>query len=286
MVEHLDPLVYCRVPKTASTAIHSLIENTGVIDPSQALRYEARFGVFYDGFSAAISRKNSTIDALKSLLWAVPVGRFILRMKPKVNREPLIPVPPDEVENRLNFRDVGYVAGHFTMDQIQEYLKYADFILAIMFRDPLQQMISMYDNWRRYRGIAGWGIEIPYDSKVTFEEFIRRLPDYQSRFVGNYSFRERDIIGTTKRVNQFAGRMLAYLSGDEYEEIEVPPRNETKRKLTLNKLGIRQADEPEFIRWFQQLNSCDYQLWGEAQRLENAFNPQIHVRSSGISVTA
>src|SRR3989344_577358 len=115
MVERINPLIYCRVPKTASTAVHSFVENVGVLDPAQALRYEAREDVFYPGFSAAIWRKHPFVDTLKSYMMAMPMGRFILRVKPRINRAPLIPLLREGVEYGLNFGDIRYMAGHFTL---------------------------------------------------------------------------------------------------------------------------------------------------------------------------
>ncbi|OGK33207.1 hypothetical protein A3F57_05065 [Candidatus Roizmanbacteria bacterium RIFCSPHIGHO2_12_FULL_36_11] len=127
----------------------------------------------------------------------------------------------------------------------------------------------MFDNWHRNKGNVGWGIEIPYNPRVDFRQFVDEFPNYQSRFVGNYRFRRSDIIGTTNKVNFFAGRIIAYLSGCQYQEIHVDKRNETNKKLTLAQLGIPEADQPEFLSQFEKLNGLDYDLWYEAQRLES-----------------
>src|SRR3989338_299257 len=136
-----------------------------------------------------------------------------------------------------------------------------------MFRNPIDQMISMFGNWHRYKGLAGWGIEIPYSSKIKFKEFIFKLPNYQSRFVGNYHFKPEDIICTTNNVNVFAGRILAYLKGHQYQEVQVGRRNETRRKPTLEQLGISKVDQPDFLKQFELLNRQDYDLLRDVRDL-------------------
>lgn len=193
----------------AETIVSSHIEKTGgtSIEKLYCDMFGAENIVLYspltDSFKRAnrelLPRRSPVIDSLKYKMGKSP-SLFLL------NR--LYSLAKRSCGGLEDFGDARVVHGHFQISRIQV----ANPLLAIVFREPLERMISQYQHWYRTKGEVEWRVRIPFDSTMTLEDYsmLPDLQNYQVRAMDGHNLSDFTFVGVCERLDNFAKELAEY----------------------------------------------------------------------------
>jgi hypothetical protein len=128
--------------------------------------------------------------------------------------------------------------------------------ISIILMDPLERLITLYQEWLENKGEVVWRVKVPYQKGLPFSEFAVRegFHNYQSRCLGNRRLGDFDLVGVSECQEGF----LAQLKNKDWTGF-VNQKNQPLRldRPRYQKLGIT----PEFLAQFKELNQLDYSIY-------------------------
>lgn len=132
--------------------------------------------------------------------------------------------------------------------------------ISIILKDPLERMISLYEEWNNLKGETDWRINIPYDKKLSFTDFVYQdgFLNFQSKCLGNRRLGDYDLVGVSECQPGFIAQLknrdwTGYISNESTGYQLDRPR--------YKNLGITS----DFLEEFQIANQMDYSIHQQAK---------------------
>lgn len=131
---------------------------------------------------------------------------------------------------------------------------------SIILKDPLERMISLYEEWNNTKGIVDWRVNIPFDKNISFVDFAveEGFNNFQSRCLGNKRLGDYDLVGVAECQEGFTAQL----------------KNKDWKGFVNQKPSTIQLDHPkyknlgvtsDFLNEFQELNDRDYAIYQQAK---------------------
>lgn len=132
--------------------------------------------------------------------------------------------------------------------------------ISIILKDPLERLISLYDEWTSSKGDVEWRISLPYQDDLKFVDFALegRFINYQSKCLGSRRLGDFDLVGVAECQDGFIAQLknkdwTGYV-GQKAKPIQL-------HKTKYQNLGIT----AEFLEKFQEANQLDYSIYQQAK---------------------
>jgi len=132
--------------------------------------------------------------------------------------------------------------------------------ISIILKDPLERMISLYEEWKSLKGETDWRINIPYDKNLVFTDFAYQdgFLNFQSKCLGNRRLGDYDLVG----VSECQPGFIAQLKNKDWTGyIKQKSIGYQLDKPKYKNLGITS----EFVENFQIGNQMDYSIHQQAK---------------------
>ena len=191
------------------------------------------------------------------------MGKELLESTPFFNNNSSPETNNSQVENTLFTRkelppDTAAVHGFFTPSLFKGVLENP--FISIILNNPLERMITLYEEWNDSRGEVDWRVSIPFDKKITFVNFAIQdiFINYQSRCLGNKRLGDYDLVG----VAECQAGFIAQLKNKDWTGyIKQKPSQINLDRPKYKNLGIT----PDFLKKFEELNHMDYSIYLQAK---------------------
>lgn len=154
--------------------------------------------------------------------------------------------------------DTAAVYGYFTPSLFKGVFENPFF--SIILKDPLERMISLYEEWNNTKGIVGWRVNIPFDKNTSFVDFAvnEGFCNFQSRCLGSKRLGDYDLVGVAECQEGF----IAQIKNKNWKGFINQKPSEIQLDLPKYKnLGITS----DFLKHFQELNHMDYSIHQQAK---------------------
>ncbi len=166
-------------------------------------------------------------------------------------------------QNRLYTRkelpsDTAAVLGQFVPSHIKGI--FDNPFISIILKDPLERMISLYEQWKKLKGETDWRINVPYDKDLGFTDFVYQdgFLNFQSKCLGNRRLGDYDLVGVAECQPGF----IAQLKNKNWTGyIKQKPTEYLLDKPRYRNLGITS----EFVEHFKTANHMDYSIHQQAK---------------------
>ncbi len=166
-------------------------------------------------------------------------------------------------QNRLFARkelpgDTAAVLGQFTPSLLKGI--FDNPFISIILKDPLERIISLYEEWKNLKGETDWRINIPYDKDLCFTDFVYQdgFLNFQSKCLGNRRLGDYDLVGVAECQSGF----IAQLKNKDWTGyIKQKSTGYQLDKPRYKNLGITS----EFVEYFQIANHMDYSIHQQAK---------------------
>lgn len=241
--------VHVSVHIEGTTNSSFLSELGGIYGPERVLVYQLPKKRFYR-LSDLLS--SPTANLLK-------IGRDLLESTPLLNQ--IIPENGPSQGNggagytRKNLpADTAAVHGHFTPSFFRGV--FDNPFISIILKDPLDRMITLFQEWNQKKGAVDWRATIPYKAKMPFQDFALADPfiNFQSKSLGNRRLGDYDLVG----VADCQAGFIAQLKNKDWTGFV----SSEPREYQLHKAPYKQFEiVPEFLEEFQEANSMDYSIY-------------------------
>jgi hypothetical protein len=155
-------------------------------------------------------------------------------------------------------QDTAAVFGYYTPSFFKGILENP--FISIILKDPLERMISLFDDWTVNQGNVDWRKSIPYKQGITFNEFAleESFTNFQSKCLGSRRLGDFDLVGLAECQAGF----IAQLKNKDWKGYINPKTTQIQfNKPKYRNLGIT----PEFLEEFQTLNEMDYSIYQQAK---------------------
>jgi len=243
------------IEKNAGTTVQDCYER--IYGPDKVLVYFPDKKVLRRVSDMGVSRTNETLHKIKLLFGESPLLPFVYRMYVKLTEglstgESLI--YPDNLPD-----DYRVIHGHYDLEVFEG--KVVDPYLTVVFREPLERMISQFVHWRRNGGSRAWRVNLPFDLEMKFVDYAMSpsFRNYQTRALSGVGLWEFDVVGITERLDFFLKQI-------EPECLTSMKRlNRSPVRLTLSDLGVE--NEGEFVERFREFHKKDYENYELAKEL-------------------
>jgi len=150
------------------------------------------------------------------------------------------------------------VHGHFTPSLFKGVFENP--FVSIILKDPLERMISLYDEWKLTKGDVDWRVTIPFDKKIKFIDFAveESFCNFQSRSLGNKRLGDYDLVGVAKCQAGFIAQLknkdwTGYVN-QKHSSIQLDHPKYKNLEITSN-----------FLSHFQEINQMDYSIYQQAK---------------------
>jgi len=200
---------------------------------------------------------------LKPAQSLLKIGKDLLVNAPFFNNSPSVENKNPSDENLWFKRkelpvDTAAVYGYFTPSLFKGIFENPFF--SIILKDPLERMISLYEEWNNSKGSGGWRVNIPFDKNFSFVDFAvqEEFCNFQSRCLGNKRLGDYDLVG----VSEYQAGFVAQLKNKNWKGYvnQEPPEIQLDCPKFKN-LGITS----DFLKHFQELNHMDYSIHQQAK---------------------
>lgn len=154
--------------------------------------------------------------------------------------------------------------GHFVADQFDSYVSRPDAFRTVVFRHPLDRMVSHYSYWQRSGGNPTHRVPISFDAMMDFVDFcfMPKLQNYQAQAIGSLDLKDFGAVGTTEHLTSFVNQVLTAFGKEKVAEQPVLKRAPLQQ---ATKLGIGDiVADPGFMRSFESFHSRDMELYAAA----------------------
>ena len=154
--------------------------------------------------------------------------------------------------------DTAAVHGAFT----PEFLKGAieNPFISIILKDPLERMISLFDDWTTSKGEVDWRTPIPFDQSLRFTDFALKevFMNFQSKCLGSRRLGDYDLVGIAECQEGF----IAQLKNKDWTGF----LDHKSHPIQFNKPKYRKLEiTPEFLEHFQSVHQLDYSIYQQAK---------------------
>jgi hypothetical protein len=132
--------------------------------------------------------------------------------------------------------------------------------ISIILKDPLERMITLYDEWQTNQGEVDWRVTIPYKKNIPFTDFALEeiFINYQSKCLGSRRLGDIDLVGVAECQEGF----IAQLKNKDWTGyVDQKSQKNKIKKSKYNKLGISE----DFQEEFQTVNQLDYSIYQQAK---------------------
>jgi len=132
--------------------------------------------------------------------------------------------------------------------------------ISIMLKDPLERMITLFEEWTSSKGEADWRVSIPFDKSLKFVEFALKedFINFQSRCLGSRRLGDFDLVGISECQDGF----IAQLKNKDWTGF----LNQNSQKIQFNKPRYLSLEiTPEFLEHFQGVHQRDYSIYHQAK---------------------
>jgi hypothetical protein len=154
--------------------------------------------------------------------------------------------------------DTAAVFGSFTPSLFKGV--YENPFFSIILKDPLERMISLYEEWNKTKGNARWRANIPFDKNMPFVDFAIEevFTNFQSRCLGSKRLGDYDLVGVAECQEGF----IAQLKNKDWKGYVNQEPSEIQLDLPkYTNLGITSG----FLKHFQEINHMDYSIHEQAK---------------------
>ncbi len=154
--------------------------------------------------------------------------------------------------------DTAAVIGFFTPSLFTGVLENP--FISIILKDPLERMITLYDEWKNNKGDVDWRTKVPFDPELPFIDFAVQngFANFQSKCLGNRRLGDFDLVG----IAECQAGFIAQLKNKDWTGFVNPkPSGFQIEKPKYRRLGIT----PDFLDQFQALNQMDYAIYQQAK---------------------
>lgn len=150
------------------------------------------------------------------------------------------------------------VYGPFT----PEFLKGAieNPFISIILKDPLERMISLYDDWTASKGDVDWRTPLSYNKTIKFTAFAldELFINFQSRCLGSRRLGDFDLVGIAECQDGF----IAQLKNKDWTGY----MDQKSHPIRFNKPKYKKLEiTPEFLEHFQTVHQLDYSIYQQAK---------------------
>ena len=128
---------------------------------------------------------------------------------------------------------------------------------TVVFRDPLDRMISHYKYWKESRGVTNHRVNIPFEPETTFTKFAssKCMQNFQTAAMGSLRIEDFDVVGVTQSLQLFINRFLeSNLLDRKFMDNTLLNLNISPSRINHEQLEIDQS----FLRKFKNENELDY----------------------------
>jgi len=189
---------------------------------------------------------------------------ILMKGKELLGNTPFFNGDPDQANNENWFtrsdlpENTAAVHGLFT----PEFLKgaFENPFISIILKDPLERMITIYEDWSNSKGEADWRTSIPFDSALNFPDFALKesFLNFQSKCLGSRRLGDFDLVGISECQDGF----IAQLKNKDWTGfLDQNPQTIQFNKARYRKLGIT----AEFYGQFQVAHQLDYSIYQQAK---------------------
>jgi len=190
------------------------------------------------------------------------MGKGLLSSTPFFNNAPDV-THTQEAEDKLYARkelppDTAAVHGQFTPNLFRGV--FDNPFISIILMDPLERMITLYDEWKSLKGETDWRINIPFDKDLRFLDFVYQdgFLNFQSKCLGNRRLGDYDLVGVSECLPGF----IAQLKNKDWTGYI----NNTSSEYQLEKPRYKNLDiTPAFVEEFTAANQMDYAIHQQAK---------------------
>ncbi len=132
--------------------------------------------------------------------------------------------------------------------------------ISIMLKDPLERMITLFEEWTGSKGEVDWRVSIPFDKSLKFVEFALKedFINFQSKCLGSRRLGDFDLVGISECQDGF----IAQLKNEDWTGfLDQNPQTVQFNKPRYRNLEITQ----EFLEQFQGVHHRDYSIYHQAK---------------------
>lgn len=158
---------------------------------------------------------------------------------------------------------VAAIHGHFQADKFDGLI--CDPFKTVIFRDPLQRVASHYRYWRMSKGVLNERVYIPYDPKMSFQDFALSLPmqNYQTKALGANPIECFDVVGVAEGLESFISEFARKREGYGHPVSTKLMRLNASTEYSAKTHGADAC----FEKTFKSLNELDYMNWAKAKEI-------------------
>lgn len=160
--------------------------------------------------------------------------------------------------------NIAVIHGHFKADRFDTLLPNA--INTVVIRDPLKRMHSQYDHWKRAKGRSQWRVMVPYDPRMTFEQYamLPIMQNYQVQACAGKDLKSFTVVGITERLDMFTKTLYSLFVSEGYIPYTVPFNGIKNMNQHRNTHEIKTNG---FEKAFYLFHKDDYDLYEHAKSL-------------------
>ncbi len=132
--------------------------------------------------------------------------------------------------------------------------------ISIILKDPLERMITLYEEWKQAKGETDWRINIPFDKNLLFSDFVYQdgFLNFQSKCLGSRRLGDYDLVGLSECQPGF----IAQLKNKDWSGyIKQNSTDYQLEKPRYKNLGITS----DFVEEFKIANQMDYSIHQQAK---------------------
>lgn len=253
-------LLSVHIERTGGTSLQALLEL--LVGKENLLLYNPLTDRLTRDSEMKLQRTNHFHDAIRSKVTNTPLQAII-------NRAYYILMPGFFQSNSIAVADLpttsyNTIHGHYRADRFDEFIENP--LMAVVIRDPLDRMVSLYNHWRRTKGIAERRVIPPFNPTVSFEEFSLSpiLQNYQVNALGGKDLSKFNFVGVTEALDLFGVTLANGLYREEF--IASVPAGITKmRQISVAPKVNKPPYPPSYVPVFQSFHSDDYLLYKQAE---------------------
>jgi hypothetical protein len=132
--------------------------------------------------------------------------------------------------------------------------------ISIILKNPLERLLTLYEEWTRNQGEVEWRVNIPYKKNLNFNTFALKeeFINYQSKCLGSRRLGDFDLVGVAECQDGF----IAQLKNQDWTGY----LNQKSVEFSINKPKYKKHGiTAEFLKQFQELNQMDYAIYQQAK---------------------
>jgi hypothetical protein len=132
--------------------------------------------------------------------------------------------------------------------------------VSLILRDPLDRMISLYNEWSQAKGMVDWRVSPNYDTDLKFTEFalFAELTNFQSKCLGKRRLGDFDLVGVAECQDGF----IAQLKNKDWTGF----LDQNSKEINFEQPIYKNLEiTPEFLEEFQNTNQLDYAIYQQAK---------------------